>query len=156
MEHSRAPELPVALRSTVADLRKAAADPKTYALARAKNIGRLMWIAGFDIKLVWEKAPVDMLIEKLSGRKMAEIQPCVTRREVERRMGMRSCCLKEIKAALVEDIEAGRVKSLNDAIEQLRLPETPPKVDAQINLAEKNRNELDSVLSMMKSDRREQ
>lgn len=118
---------PPSLNPMVAALRKTAGDCRMSASGRVIALSRLALIAGLPVACYWDLEPLDELIISSTGRKYARAtKPESTApTAVNKRQMSRNRAVWDIKATLKADADAGRIKSVSDAIQFLRLPEQP-------------------------------
>lgn len=120
----RTDRMPPAIWSTVAECRRVASSSDMLCAARMEAIEKLLAIECVTVPqsddATWE------FIRRETGLPPAVPAESRDKRAVAQRVRNRDQAVLDIKAALAEDIEAGRVTTLSQVVEQLRLPETPP------------------------------
>jgi hypothetical protein len=134
------------LSPVVADLRKTMNDKRLKSIVRMQAAERLMHIAGFDVPRHHEA--FDALVNELLNLAPVEKPESIT--VVKVRKGARSQALSEIRDALQRDIEAGRIRTLSDAVAHLRLPEQAPTAPLpEVSIAEVHKDELNRALELI-------
>ncbi len=119
--------LPDALRPVIADVRRTAMDKRLTANVRKTACGRLLRIAGFTFA-PYSDEPIDRLITQHCGEAQPpELSESRDKKFQRKRIENRNQSLLDIKRVLAEDIAAGRVTTLAEVIEHLRLPEMDPR-----------------------------
>ena len=125
-ERPAARRLPTSLWSVVHDLRLSADNLYNDAAVRIKDLEKLLRIAGYSCAK-HHGDEIDALIDREMGLSEPEPEPETGSKAVFKRKENRGRALLDIKAALAEDIAAGGVTTLAEAIEHLRLPEMPAR-----------------------------
>lgn len=136
--------VPVSLYKVISELRSTAANVRLNAQTRMRAIERLLLIEGVDVPR--QDDPTERLICQEMGIAQKPETPLVKRV----RNGARNQALADIRVTLNEDIESGRIKTLDDAVHYLRLPELESRAPLpEVSLSELHKAELQAALQLM-------
>lgn len=141
--------LPNGLIRVVSEIRKSAMDIRLTATTRRVACGRLLRIEGFTVAPRGEE-PTDKLLDQFYGKLPEPPPPTYVHRRVRDQNRRRA--LDDVRAALISDIETGRIRNLDEAVVQLRLPEMEAApLPAPPSLAEQNRDVIDAAVNAFKN-----
>jgi hypothetical protein len=114
--------LPTSLNNTVSELRKIGADVRLTATVRLRACEKLLSLEGVNVPR--DDDATWALFDMVLGTTAPEEEETVTAKKI--RTGARSAALDSIRKALRDDVASGRITTLKDAVEHLRLSESEP------------------------------